>query len=167
MVKRPSFRPEECIALRERNGEGGYDLNHTQADRNIFYSMSDDGSNKESVMIKISKTAKPLDIGRAGRVYNLWLRMLMRVRYPEEGARAGCPDDGETLEFRYAWKGMYGETCSPSTGSPKAFADLGNALILYCKSQNDRSEHALMQIDRRCDELELLLNADDRVKESR
>ncbi|WP_154673917.1 FG-GAP repeat domain-containing protein [Singulisphaera acidiphila] len=93
---------------------------------------------------------------RAQRAYCIWERMLKGVRYPEGGPHVGCPDDGVNSE--YAWKGMYGETCSPSRGAPKALADLGNSLISYCKASNDELQNALILLDKKCDELEGLLD---------
>lgn len=167
MVCRPSFRPEECLALREKDGAREYHLIYTRANRNIFDSMPDDADIEPLPRIKVAKVVKLLDRDRAQRVYDIWERMLRGVRYPEGGPRAGCPDDGETFEFRYAWKGMYGETCTPSRGAPKLLADLGNSLILYCQSQNDQLENTLMRLDKKCEAIERVLDAEDKIEKGR
>lgn len=159
MVRRPSFDPEECIALREEAGARAYNLIYTRADRNIFWSLSKDDEKEEHARIKVIEVTRPLDRNRAERVYDLWEMMLKGVRYPEGGPRAGRPDDGETIEFRYSWKGMYGETCSPSRGATKMLADLGDSLILYCKSQNYELEKNLKFVDESCEKLKATLDA--------
>lgn len=163
MVRRPSFQPEECLALKEKSKDRKYEIIHRRAGRNVWYAIENEGE-KGINEIPVSETIRRLDKDRAVRIYALWARMLRRVRYPEEGPRAGCPDDGETIEFRYTWKGMYGETCSPSQGSPKMMADLGNALILYCLAPDNQLKKTLELVDKKCDDLERLLNSGDGAK---
>ena len=65
MVYRPSFDPEACIALREKDGSHEYELNYTQANHNISFSMPDNGKKGQTIAIKIAKSVKPLDRDRS------------------------------------------------------------------------------------------------------
>lgn len=169
MIIRPSFDPEECIALKEETNPRGYTLIYTRADRNIYYATAEDedGGPKKPVEFKITKLTCSLDPERSRRIYSLWNKMLMGVRYPEEGPRAGCPDDGITIEFRYAWEGMYGETCSPSQGPTKDFVDLGKAMIQCCKSPKREFDKNLSVLDDACKRLESSLDIGGQGDENR
>lgn len=167
MVRRPASQPEECIALREKAGATEYELTYARADRSVLAAMQQDPRKEPAGRVEVAKLTRPLDRERALRVYKIWERMLSRVRYPAGGACAGCPDDGEKLEFRYSWKGMYGETASPLRGASKRFADLGNILILYCRSQGHRANAALLLLDKECDGLEKVLDTEEQAEAAR
>ncbi len=51
------------------------------------------GKKAEHVRVKVVKMTKPLDRGRAIRVYKLWARMLKGVRYADGGSFTGWFED--------------------------------------------------------------------------
>ncbi len=58
----------------------------------------------------------------------------------------------------------YGETKTPSTEAPKMLADVGDALILCCKSQDAELTKNLTLLDKRCEELEHFLDANGKAE---
>ncbi|AMV38048.1 hypothetical protein [Planctomyces sp. SH-PL62] len=161
MVSRSPFDPESCVALRERRDGGGCELISVFPDRNIWFSLpeqqvGDDGEarDRKPLEVKVRSATKAVDPVRAARVFALWERALLGVRYPEQ--EPPVIEDAEVHEFRYRWKRMYGESQATTAGVAGALIGLGKAMIAVSDSQDD-VDATLARLDKASDELETRL----------
>jgi hypothetical protein len=137
MLVRPSFSAEYVVRLYsdkknpcDSSAAEKVFLRYSIADKSIFYSMPENNLKKKRQKITVSTTTIDFPKALSARLHDLWERMLLRTRYPEE-PNGGL--DGTTYEF--AMWCVYGETWSPNERkSPLLFIELGESLIGYCKA---------------------------------
>ena len=157
MVRRPSFDPESCLAIVQREeGPATYAIALTRSNTNLWYWMHSVARGELRKAIEGKRFEATLPPELAGRVLKLWERMLGNVRYPKPEDETGGAD-GETIEFRHNPSysaARYGETWSPSRGAPKLFVDLGASLADYCEANADERPQLSETIIRRCEALE-------------
>ncbi len=116
--------------------------------------MPENNEEKKQKKVKAATVAVDFPKELAGRVQQLWKRLLLRMRYPEEPSRGL---DGETYEFTV--DGMYGETWSPQERkSPLLFVELGESLIAYGKANPEGRSAAAKAIEDKAAELEKYLD---------
>ncbi len=144
MIVRPSFEGEYSVVLHGTKEDYELDWNKTQklfvshfaAEKNIWYSMPENNSEKEQkeikVIVKTTEIPKPV----AKRMNGLFIRMLQGTRYFQDDA---IYVDGTTFEFTSG--GMYGQSrlqCSSTT----LLARLGLSMMDYCDSaEHDRKAY--------------------------
>jgi hypothetical protein len=167
LVVRPSFDPELVVRLHGKKGDNDFDstsqffLTYSVADKNIWYSMSENGRGKKSDKVKVSTITTEIPKPLAIRIERLWEQMLLRTRYREQDVRSSgdrvIGTDGTTFEFS-AWN-AYGETWSPEERlSPLLFVELGASLVDYCKATSGDRPAAAKEIENKAAQLEQYLN---------
>ena len=158
MVVRPSFSAEYAVRL---YGDGNQIdtthqcfLTHFAADKSIYHSMPENNDKKEQRKVAIAVTTVEISKPLATRIEQLWRRMLLRTRYPEEG---GSGLDGTTFEFSIWY--VYGRTWSPhERKGPLLLIELGESLIDYCKTAPAERPAAARKIENKAAQLEKYLN---------
>ncbi len=160
MVVRPSFSAEYVVRLHGTKDDNQFDetnkffLTYSAADKNIWYSMPENNEEKKQQKVAISVTTIELPKPLATRIYQLWKRMLLRTRYPEEDS-GGL--DGTKFEFG-TWS-FYGETWSPAERkSPLLFIELGESLIAYCKGAPAQRQVTAKEIESKATQLKEYLD---------
>ena len=156
MIVRPSFEGEYSIVLHGTKED--YDLDwdktakvfvsHLTAEKNIWYSMPENNSEKEQKEIKIATRTTEIPKSVAKRVQGLFLRMLEKTRYFHDDA---IYLDGTDWEFTAG--GMYGESRVQCT-STFLLARLGLSMMDYCDSAEQQRKAYLGDIEEAASNLE-------------
>ena len=159
MVVRPSFSSEYAVRLHPEKPTDDFDtaaklfLTYATASQNIWYSLPMNSSGKRRAKVTVSFATVEIPRPLAERIQQLWERMLLRTRYPEERV---IGMDGTTFEFETS--GLYGRVWSPAERkSPLLFAELGESLIGYCKAEPSARLAAAREIEDKASVLEQYL----------
>lgn len=160
MVVRPSFSGEYVVRLHGGKDDNNisttekFFLTYSAADKNIWYSMPENNDKKKQQKVTIAVTSVEFPKPLAKRIYQLWQRMLLRTRYPEQSSLGA---DGTTFEFGI-WC-VYGETWSPDKRkSPLLFVELGDSLIGYCKAAPAERSAAAKEVEDKATQLDKYLD---------
>ena len=160
MVVRPSFSGEYVVRLHGGKDDNNittaekFFLTYSAADKNIWYSMPENNDKKKQQKVTIAVTSVEFPKPLTKRIYQLWQRMLLRTRYPEQSSRGA---DGTTFEFGI-WC-VYGETWSPDERkSPLLFVELGDSLIGYCKAAPAERPAAAKEVEDKATQLDKYLD---------
>jgi hypothetical protein len=167
LVVRPSFDPEFVVRLHGKKEDKSFDttnqffLTYSIADKNIWYSMPENGDGRKQKKVKISTATVEIPKPLAVRIERLWEQMLLRTRYREQDVSSSVErvigTDGTTFEFS-VWN-AYGQTWSPEERlSPLLFVELGASLVDYCKATPPDQPAAAKQIESKSAQLEQYLN---------
>lgn len=160
MVVCPSFSGEYVVRLHgakddnDINTTERFFLTYSAADKSIWCSMPENNDKKKQQKVSIAVTTVEFPKPLAKQIYQLWRRMLLLTRYPEQDSTG---NDGTTFEFG-VWC-VYGETWSPNERkSPLLFVELGDSLIGYCKAAPAERPAAAKEVEDKAARLEKYLN---------
>jgi hypothetical protein len=163
MIVRPSFEGEYSIVLHGTKEDYELDwdktpkvfVSHFTAEKNIWYSMPENNSEKEQKEIKIATRTIEIPKSVAKRVQGLFLRMLEKTRYFHDDA---IYVDGTDWEFTAG--GMYGESRVQCT-STSLLARLGLSMMDYCDSVEQQRKAYLGDIEEAASNLEKYMKSHD------
>ncbi len=156
MIVRPSFEGEYSIVLHGTKEDYELDwdktakvfVSHFTAEKNIWYSMPENNSEKKQKEIKVATKTTEIPKSVAKRVQGLFLRMLEKTRYFHDDA---IYVDGTDWEFMAG--GMYGESRVQCT-STSLLARLGLSMMDYCDSTEQQRKAYLGDIEEAASNLE-------------
>lgn len=156
MIVRPSFEGEYSIVLHGTKEDYELDwdktakvfVTHFTAEKNIWYSMPENNSEKEQKEIKVATRTIEIPKPVAKRVQGSFLRMLEKTRYFHDDA---IYVDGTDWEFTAG--GMYGES-RVQCASTSLLARLGLSMIDYCDSTEQQRKAYLGDIEEAASNLE-------------
>jgi hypothetical protein len=150
MLVRPSFAPEECVELREK--ETDYEVVYTTVDRSVWYCIPDNANDGIGYKPRMRRLVSRLPKGVGKRVDALWNRILQDVRYAKIDGRLVAHVDGVIVEF---WHGRrFGQTDDPNSGLPMLMTELGKELITLCKSDAGKRDEVSKVIEKKVLEIE-------------
>jgi hypothetical protein len=156
MIVGPSFEGEFSVVLHgtKEDYELAWDkmpkvfVSHFAAEKNIWYSMPENNSEKKQKEIKIITRTTEIPKALATRVQRLFLAMLEKTRYFHDEA---IYLDGTSWEFTAG--GMYGESRLQCT-STSLLARLGLSMMDYCDSSEQQQKGYLGDIEEAASNLE-------------
>jgi hypothetical protein len=161
MIVRPSFESEYSVVLHGTKEDYELDwaktpkvfVSHFAAEKNIWYSMPENNSEKKQKEIKVTTRTTEIPKSLANRVQGLYLEMLKHSRYFHDDA---IEVDGTDWEFTAG--GMYGQSRLHCT-SPALLAHLGLSMMDYCDSAEHDRKAYLGDIEEAVSNLELYFKA--------
>lgn len=161
MIVRPSFEGEYSVVLHGTKEDYELDwaktprvfVSHFSAEKNIWYSMPENNSEKKQKEIKVTTRTTEIPKSLAKRVQGLFLEMLKQTRYFHDD---GIYLDGTDWEFTA--DGMYGRS-QLQCKSTALLARLGLSMMDYCDSAERDRKAYLGDIEEAATNLEIYLKA--------
>lgn len=167
MVMMPAFVPESAVRLHPESGDGEMEkedkvfLTYAVAGKNIYGATQDIRPPKKPEDVPVTVTTVEFPKPLALRLYQLWSRMLLRTRYPQEPKN--MVTDGTFFEFgweKIGWGNLYGEAYFPTqAASLNLFSEVGLALMNYGKAAPAERAATAKTIEQVAARLEAYLDA--------
>jgi hypothetical protein len=165
MVMMPAFVPESAVCLRSEPSDRlekatKVFLDYSVAAKQIYGAVQPRNANKKPEDVAVTFTTVEFSKPVALRLFKLWTRMLLRTHYPQHPSEI-LVTDGTFFEFgctKIGFGTLYGEAYFPNCGkSPTLLADLGLALMEYCKAAPAERPAVMKKVETTASQLETYL----------